>query len=70
MSPLSQEAIDELKAIHKKQTGKDLTDDEAWAMGHRLARLFKILTTEAGSDRGTPPGDRHASREPRRHLRR
>ena len=42
--PLTQKAINELKAIYRRKYGKDLPDDEAWAMGHRLVRLFTILT--------------------------
>lgn len=41
--PLSREAIEELKAIHRKETGELLTDDDAWAMGHRLVRIFDVL---------------------------
>lgn len=41
--PLNQKAIDELKAIHQGETGESLSEDEAWAMGHRLLRLFAIL---------------------------
>lgn len=42
--PLSQEDIDELKAIYLRKYGEDLPDGEAWAMGNRLVRLFTILT--------------------------
>ena len=42
--PLTQKAIDELKAIHRQKTGESLSDDEAWAMGHRLLRILAILT--------------------------
>jgi hypothetical protein len=42
--PLTQKAIDELKEIHRQKTGESLSDDEAWAMGHRLLRIFAILT--------------------------
>ena len=41
--PLTQKAIDELKEIHHRKTGEQLSDDEAWAMGHRLLRIFAIL---------------------------
>jgi hypothetical protein len=41
--PLPRSAIEELKAIYRKHYGKDLTDDEAWAMGHRLLRVFAVL---------------------------
>ncbi len=42
---LSQEAIDELKAIHKEEFGEDLTDDEAREMGNRLLRVFSLLAS-------------------------
>ena len=42
--PLTQKAIDELKAIYRRKYGEELPDTEAWAMGHRLVRLFAILT--------------------------
>ena len=42
--PLSREAIEELKAIHRKNAGEDLSDDAAWEMGHRLLRIFTVLT--------------------------
>lgn len=41
--PLPRHAIEELKVIYRKHYGKDLTDDEAWAMGHRLLRVFAVL---------------------------
>jgi hypothetical protein len=41
--PLTQSAIDELKEIYKKEYGKELSNDEAWEMGHRLLRLFAVL---------------------------
>lgn len=42
--PLSKQAIDELKAIYRDEFGTDLPDDEAWAMGHRLVRLYAVLS--------------------------
>lgn len=41
--PLSQKDIDELKAIYRKNYGSDLTDDQAWEMGHRLLRVYSVL---------------------------
>lgn len=41
---LTQEAIDELKAIYRKHYGEDLPDDEAQEMGNRLLRVFAVLT--------------------------
>ena len=55
--PLSQKAIDELKAIYRRKYGEDLPDDEALAMGHRLVRLFSILTR--------PPAETDLSEEVR-----
>lgn len=42
--PLTQNAIDDLKAIYRRKYGEDLSDDEAWEMGNRLLRLFAVLT--------------------------
>lgn len=42
--PLSKKAIDELKAIYKECYGEDLSDEDAWEMGHRLLRVFYVLT--------------------------
>jgi hypothetical protein len=41
--PLPQQAIEQLKAIYRKHYGRDLTDDEAWEMGHRLLRVYSVL---------------------------
>jgi hypothetical protein len=49
--PLTQKSIDELKAIYRRKYGEDLPNDEAWAMGHRLIRVFAFLTeTPARAD--------------------
>ena len=42
--PLSRKAIEELKAIYKDCYGKQLSDDEAWAVGNRLLRIYHVLT--------------------------
>ncbi len=42
------------KAIHKKETGEDLTDDQAWEMGRRLLRLYAVLLRASNN---TPPTD-------------
>jgi hypothetical protein len=55
---LSPKAIAELKAIYRKEYGEDLSDTDAWAMGHRLVRLFTILTrppTTRGPSKGSNP---------------
>ena len=41
--PLTQRAIDELKTIHREETGEILSDEEAWEMGNRLLRVFAVL---------------------------
>lgn len=41
---LSQKAIEELKEIHKKEFGEELTNEEAWDMGLSLLKLFKTLS--------------------------
>lgn len=48
--PLTQKAIDELKEIHRRKTGETLSDEEAWAMGHRLIRIFAILARPPASE--------------------
>jgi hypothetical protein len=42
--PLTQQAIDELKQIHKEEFGEELANDEAWDMGIRLINLFTHLS--------------------------
>lgn len=42
--PLTRRAIEELKTIYRRKYGTDLSDDEAWEMGHRLVRVFAFLT--------------------------
>ena len=41
---LTQQAINELKQIHKKEFGEELTNEEAMDMGYSLLRLFKAMT--------------------------
>ncbi|MDD5340970.1 MAG: hypothetical protein PHC97_00870 [Patescibacteria group bacterium] len=40
---LTQEAIDELKQICKKELDIELSDQEAWDMGINLVNLFKAI---------------------------
>ena len=40
---LSQQAIEELKTIHKEKSGETLSDRETEEMGLRFLRLFKII---------------------------
>jgi hypothetical protein len=50
--PLPPRAIEELKAIYRKEYGRDLSDEAAWEMGHRLLRIFAVLTrARAGESR-------------------
>ena len=41
---LSKQAIDEYKAIHKKEFCQDITDFEAEAQGTSLINLFRIIS--------------------------
>jgi ribosomal protein L32 len=41
---LSKKAIDDLKAIYKREYGKDLTDDEAHRIGNTVIRAYYIVT--------------------------
>ena len=50
--PLTQKAIDDLKAIYRRKYGADLSDDEAWEMGNRLLRVFAVLTRLPAPQRG------------------
>jgi hypothetical protein len=50
--PLSSEVIEELKVIYRREYGKALSDQEAWAMGYRLAELGRILVQHAARGRG------------------
>lgn len=43
MSSLSRKAIEEYKAIYKKEFGEDSTDTEAEEQGMNLLRLFQII---------------------------
>lgn len=67
---LTQQALDELKQIHKKESGEDLTDDEAWAMGERLLRLLDVVTRPPGSKSSldlptrTAPAKKRLARRP------
>lgn len=40
---LTQKAIDDLKAIHHRKCGSDLSDREAREMGDRILRVFAVL---------------------------
>ena len=46
--PLTQKDIDELKAIHRRKTGEELTNDEAWEMGMSLMKFFTTLYKNKG----------------------
>ncbi len=47
---LTQEDVDKLKAIHEKEAGEKLSDDEAWAMATRLLELSYLLTESKSQD--------------------
>ena len=40
---LTQKDIDELKAVHYRVTGEELTNEEAWEMGMNLMQFFTTL---------------------------
>ncbi len=40
---LSKKAIDEFKAIYKKEFGQEISDAEAQEKGMKLLRFFKII---------------------------
>ena len=39
----SQEFIEELKVVYKKDTGEDISNEEAWSMTTRVFNLFDAL---------------------------
>lgn len=58
---LTQKDIDELKEIYRLEYHKELPDNEAWEMGHRLLRIFGILTGVSYLPDTDPEGVRTAS---------
>ena len=40
---LTQEALNEFKAIYQRQFGEEISDDQAREMGSRLLRVFRVL---------------------------
>lgn len=40
---LSKDAIEEFKAIYKKEFGEDISDEEALEKGTELINLFKVI---------------------------
>lgn len=55
---LTQEAIDEFKAIYKSEFKEDISDDEAREMGTRLLRVFRVLldVSHEGTENKPPNG--------------
>lgn len=51
---LSQDAIEEFKAIYQEEFGETLSDGEAQEMGGRLLRLFQILCRPLPSESHNP----------------
>lgn len=51
--PLLQRHIDELKRIHLVETGENLSDEEAWAMAHRLVGILRLVPPVDGEPEGT-----------------
>ena len=47
---LPKESIEELKQIHFKKTGEQLSDEEALEMGTRLINLLKIVSKKLPED--------------------
>jgi hypothetical protein len=46
---LTQRDINELRAIYARETGTQLSNDEAWAMGYRLLQVFDVLLRPLGT---------------------
>ena len=47
---LSQEDIDEFKAIYRKHYGQEISDAEARDMGMRLLRVLKVIFEVCGQE--------------------
>jgi hypothetical protein len=45
---LTQEDIDEFKALYRKHYGQDISDTEARDMGMRLLRVLKVILDVCG----------------------
>lgn len=45
---LTQIDIDELKAVHYRVTGEELTNEQAWEMGMNLMQFFAALYKNKG----------------------
>lgn len=48
---LTKEAVDKLKELHRKETGEELSEEEAWEMATRLLELARLIRNWG---RGTP----------------
>jgi hypothetical protein len=46
---LTQKHIDDLKARFKKHLNMELSDEDAWEVGHNMVSLFKMLDKIADS---------------------
>ena len=45
--PLTQEHVNKLKKIYEAQSGKTISDPEAWGMAHQLLDLYRLLLKTA-----------------------
>lgn len=53
--PLTQADIDELKRPYKEEHNEELSDREAWSMGHRLINLYRLLLAPERKGQATQP---------------
>ena len=52
---LTQQALNEFKAIYKSEFGEDISDAEALEMGTRLMRVFHVLLEVSREDTENEP---------------
>ena len=54
---LTQEALNEFKAIYKAEFGEEISDAEALEMGTRLLRVFHVLLEVGNEETKNAPPD-------------
>ena len=63
---LSQQAINEFKAIYKKEYGEEISDAQARDMGTRLLRVFMVMfEVDTHSHKQTPQPEHSPGCSPR-----
>ena len=60
--PLTQQDIEELKQIHKKEFKETLTDEDAWEMARRLLRFGELMLSCIRNDESRNTTDPDSNR--------